>query len=213
MGTALAGLPSARRSKPGVGWSPVMAVVELSKNQKDEFGPRMDRVDQRGNAGMVEGGIPDGGDNRAVLAPHPVGVVEPGRLADGCAHAEDGVDRAQVEAQGVTADVAGIDRLGQGFADRVKSRAMGAAGAEGRPPGLSRRLRLFRGRQARKFPQRPLRSHRGRVLPGEGPNRPIFPRMRSRRPNCISITGAVSSMIRMSSKGSISLKTAGAGSG
>ena len=89
----------------------------------------MDGVDQGGNAGMVERGVPDGGDDGTFLAPHPVGVVETGGLADGCAHAEDGIDGVQIEAQGITADVAGIDGLGQGLADRIKGRAMGAARA------------------------------------------------------------------------------------
>jgi len=92
-----------------------------------------DGVDQSGDAGVKEGGIPDGGAKRGnSLATCRIGVVEASRLADGGSHAEHRIDDPKVQAEGVAADIAGIKPFGKSLLDGEKGGPVRAAGAERR---------------------------------------------------------------------------------
>src|SRR4030042_2044583 len=64
-------------------------------------------------------------------------------MADGRSHAKDSVYRPQVQPQGITTNVAGVDSLGQGLADGVKCSPVRASGAKRRASGLTRDRGLF----------------------------------------------------------------------
>ncbi len=82
---------------------------------------------------MEESGIAHGGHDVGPLRFGLVGVIEPGRLADGGAHAKDRVHRPQVQPQCIAADVAGVNPPGRGLFDGEKTGPVGASGAEGGP--------------------------------------------------------------------------------
>jgi hypothetical protein len=130
------------------------AVVE---HQQHEAGAVIDGVFQARRAGMEEGAVADGGEDRRRPAVLLVGVVEARCHGDRGAHVVHGVHRALVEPQRVAADVAGEQRVGEGATQFVEHRAMAAAGAQRRPPdrqlqgrhGLAQRIgRALARRQA-----------------------------------------------------------------
>ncbi len=84
-----------------------MAVVALSMTDQDEARTLNDGVDQRRYSRMEERGISYGGAYcRIILARAFKCMIEPGSLADGCAHAKHRVDGAQIQPECVAADIA-----------------------------------------------------------------------------------------------------------
>ncbi len=82
---------------------------------------------------MKKGGIAHGGHHVGRLFLALERLEEPFPLADGGAHAEHRVHRAQVEAQGVAADVAGVDGPGRGLFDGEKAGPVRTSGTKRRP--------------------------------------------------------------------------------
>ena len=116
------------------------SVVENDQYKTDILGHR---IDEGRDTGMEKCGIANGCHDVRWFFQVLVSMIKACRLTDGRSHAQDRMDSAKIQAERVTADIAGLNTPGNRFLDGKKTGPVGTPGTQRGPtPGGGFRDRL-----------------------------------------------------------------------